>query len=37
MSRVARQRAAGYTWDAYVNGMERGLESLVGAALDRAA
>lgn len=37
LSRVARQRAAGYTWDAYVNGMERGLESLVGAALDRAA
>lgn len=37
MSRVARQRAAGYTWDAYVNGMERGLESLVGATLDRAA
>jgi L-malate glycosyltransferase len=37
MSRVARQRASGYTWDAYVNGMERGLDSLVGVALDRAA
>ena len=37
MSRVAQQRAATYTWDAYVNGMERALGSLVGTALDRAA
>ena len=37
MSRVAQQRAAAYTWDAYVNGMERALQSLVEARLDRAA
>jgi glycosyltransferase involved in cell wall biosynthesis len=37
MSRVAQQRAVAYTWDAYVNGMERALESLVGTAQDRAA
>ena len=37
MSRVARQRARAYTWDAYVNGMEQAFESLVGAPLGRAA
>ena len=37
MSRIAQQRARVYTWDAYVNGMERALQSLVDVPLDRAA